>query len=116
MGRTNNPEQPALSVEIKPPTNLMAEIENVSSFVNHLLEAQSMTSESHVTVERDGAILTVAEVVFKEETYHVVLTEEDDQTELSVKSSLYPELSITLPLPTFLGMREAKKVSRDDLC
>ena len=103
-------------MEIEPPFGLMAEIEDVSSFTNHLLEAQSMTSKSHVTVERDGAVVTVAEVIFKDKTYHVVLTEEDDQTELSIKSSIYPNLTITLPLPTFLGMREAKKVSRDDLC
>ena len=102
-----------------PPRDLIeSELDAMYNIVKHLITRKTVKSFGFTEVNvDDGESYSISDIQYNDNTYFVVLVEEDNkESGVYIRSGLVPDLEIILPLPHMLGMTNKPSEVSDDLC
>jgi hypothetical protein len=93
--------------------DLQDELVRLSSAISLLIDGPSHIVDDIVEVEIGENKLTIAPLTIEENSFFFIISEGVDNY-ISLRSSLYNELEIRLPMPAYL--RVGKLIVEEDLC
>jgi hypothetical protein len=97
---------------------ISAELETMHRLANELLSQNKVKVFGFVEIQnQDDEIYSITDLDYEGKIYHMILIEEgQEESGVSIRSTLVNDLEIMLPLPMTIRMTNKEEAIYDDLC
>ena len=91
------------------------ELARLSRAMGTLIEGGPIPVRDVVEVEVNDNTLTIAPLTFEGTNFYFIISEGTDN-HIALRSSLYTEMEIRLPMPSYLRVGKEHQIEGEDLC
>ena len=96
---------------------VLAELERLMDLVKRMISGESMRASSLVNFDEEYGKADIASITEGENEFIFISAEGDDSLDnyIELRSTLYPEMAITLPKPAYTRIGSHDPMTADDL-